>query len=101
MARSTSKVILFSRVTVDRKVHQWPTAIFNKHEEARTFATLLKMAHATGNADLARKMDPKTALDGEGKLVTGLKFSILEVPYSPAVDLGDDDSIDAPETATT
>lgn len=101
MAKSTAKVILFSRVTVDRKTLQWPTAVFNDHQAARTYATFLKMAHAAGNKELAVKLDPKTHADAEGNLVPGLKFSIVEAPYSPSPDLGDDDSIETEPPQTS
>ena len=91
MARSTSKVILFSRVTVGKQVHQWPTAVFNDHEEARSFATVLGMAHKSGDVESAKKMDPKTAVTEDGTLVPGLKFSIVEVPYSPSPSVGASD----------
>lgn len=91
MARSTAKVILFSKVKHENKLHQWPTAVFNSHEEARNFATVLMMAHKSGDAESARKMDPHTALGGDGKLIAGLKFSIVEVPYSPSAAIGSDD----------
>lgn len=101
MARSTSKVILFSRVTVDKKVHQWPVAVFNDHPSARTHATLIKMAHASGNAELAKRLDGKTVVTEDGKLADGLKFSIVEVPYAPQPDFGQDDSIESDETPTS
>ena len=83
MARSTAKVILFTRVTHDKKVHQWPTAVFNDHDSARAYATMIKMAHSAGNTESARALDAKTAVDGDGKLIPGIKFSIAEVPYAP------------------
>lgn len=101
MAKSTAKVILFSRVTVDKKTLQWPTAVFNDHNSARTYATFIKMAHTAGNTDLAVKLDPKTQADADGKLYPGLKFSIVEAPYSPAPDLGDDDSIETESAQTS
>jgi|SRR5271168_954895 len=91
MARSTAKVILFSRVKVATKVHQWPTAVFNSHEDARQFATILMMAHKSGDVTAATAMDSRTAVAEDGKLVTGLKFSIAEVPYSPSAAIGTDD----------
>lgn len=101
MAKSTAKVILFSRVTVDKKTLQWPTAVFNDHSGARTYATFLKMAHAAGNKELAVKLDPRTQADAEGTLVPGLKFSIVEAPYSPAPDLGEDGDIETEPAPTS
>lgn len=101
MAASTAKVILFSRVTVDKKVYQWPTAVFNKHDDARSFATVLGMAHRNGDAASATAMDKNTKIDGDGKLVPGLRFSIVEVPYSPSASLGAADMFDEPEAPTS
>jgi hypothetical protein len=101
MARSTSKVILFSRVTVNKQVHQWPTAVFNNHEDARSFATILGMAHKSGDAATATAMDAKTAKAEDGTLIAGLKFSIVEVPYSPPVSIGASDMLDDDTAPTT
>lgn len=100
MARSTAKVILFSRVTVDDKTAQWPTAVFNDHNEAKAFATIIKMAHTNGDAKAAVALDSKTALDKNGKLVPGLRFSIAEVPYQPTPALSDGDLFGEDETKT-
>jgi hypothetical protein len=100
MARSTAKVILFSRIKDGNKTVQWPTAVFNTHEDARGFATILSMAHKSGDAKTAQAMDAKTPVDGEGKLITGLRFSIVEVPYSPAASLAASDMLDEPESPT-
>lgn len=91
MARSTAKVILFSRITVDGKTHQWPTAVFNDHDEAKAFATVIKMAHQSGNVEGAKALDKNTPVDDKGKLVPGLRFSIAEVPYQPTPALSDSD----------
>lgn len=101
MAASTYKVILFSRVTVDKKTHQWPTAVFNKHADAKTFATILSVAHKSGDVETAVKMDPRAAVDADGKLVPGLRFSIVEVPYAPTASFGTDDMFDAPDGVTS
>lgn len=89
--RAATKHILFTRVTVDKAVKQWPTAIFPNADAAKSFGSLLNMAHKTGNVELAVKLDAKTALDKEGKLAPGVKFSLLEVPYAPSLAAGDDD----------
>lgn len=101
MARSTAKVILFSRVTHNKAVHQWPTAVFNTHDDAKSFATILSMAHKSGDVETAKKMDAKTAIQEDGKLVPGLRFSIVEVPYSPEASLGITDMLDSEETPAT
>jgi hypothetical protein len=101
MARSTAKVILFSRVKDGNKTVQWPTAVFNNHEDAKSFATILSMAHKSGDVKTAQAMDAKTPVDGDGKLVAGLRFSIVEVPYSPAASLAASDMLDSDDTPTS
>lgn len=101
MAKSLRKVILFSRVKDGNKTVQWPTAVFNNHEDAKTFATILSMAHKSGDAATAKSMDAQTKVTEDDKLVPGLRFSIVEVPYSPEASLGASDMIDADETPTT
>lgn len=100
MARSTSKVILFSKVPDGKSTFQWPTAVFNNHDDAKSFATILGMAHKSGDAKTAVAMDAKTALNEDGTLRPGLKFSIVEVPYSPPVSIGASDMLDEDETPT-
>ena len=101
MARSTSKVILFSKLTDGDKTAQWPTAVFNTHEEAKAFATIVKMAHTSGDVKAAQGLDPKTALDKSGKLVPGIRFSIVEVAYAPTPSLSDGDLFGEDETPTS
>jgi hypothetical protein len=101
MARSTSKVILFSRVKDGNKTVQWPTAVFNNHDDAKSFATILSMAHKSGDVETAKAMDAKTAVTEDGKLVAGLRFSIVEVPYSPAASLAASDMLDTEDAPTS
>lgn len=86
--KAATKTILFSRVTVDKAVHLWPTAVFANDKDAKAYATLLKMAHSTGNVDLAVSLDPETRLTAEKTLVPGIRFSIKIAPYAPTP--GDD-----------
>lgn len=99
--RSTTKQILFSRVTVGNKAVQWPTGVFANEKSAKEFAGVLNLAHKTGNVDLATQLDPKTHKTADGKLTPGLKFSLLEVPYEPSVADSSDDLFgdDKPPTA--
>lgn len=101
MAASTRKVILFSRIKDGNKTLQWPTAVFNDHEDAKTFATILSVAHKSGDVKTAQAMDQHTKVDGDGKLVTGLRFSIVEVPYSPKASFGISDMLDEPDSPTS
>ena len=100
MAKSTQKVILFSRVELDGKPAQWPTAVFNDHPSARAYATMVKIAHQSGDVKSAKALDGKTPTDKAGKLVPGIRFSIAEVPYAPTPDLGDDELFGKDEEPT-
>jgi hypothetical protein len=100
MARSTAKTILFARQTVDGKTLQWPVAVFNDLESTKAYATMVKMAHASGNAEHAKTLDPGTLVDKNGKLHPGLKFSIKEVPYAPAPTFGEAELFGEDETPT-
>lgn len=101
MARAAKSVILFSRVTVDDKTAQWPVATFSDHDAAKTYATLIKMAHANGDVKTAKALDSKTAVDGKDKLIPGMRFSIVEVPNQPSPSLGDGDLFGEEETPTS
>lgn len=100
MARSTAKTILFARYTIDKANHQYPVAVFNDLESTKAYATMIKMAHASGNVDHARALDPGTPLDKDGKLHPGIRFSIKEVPYAPQPVFGDADLFGDAETPT-
>lgn len=89
--RSTTKHILYSKVTVGNKSIQWPTGVFANEKSAKEFAGVLNLAHKTGNVDLAMQLDAKTHKTADGKLTPGLKFSLLEVPYEPSVADSSDD----------
>jgi hypothetical protein len=83
--RALTKTILFTRVTVDKHVQQWPVAVFGNVQAAKTHAVLISTAHNSGNADMAKVLDPQTKTDADGKLIPGIKFSLLEVPYEPSL----------------
>lgn len=91
--KASSKTVLFSRITVNKAVHQWPIGIFANPTSAKTYAAYVKMAHSSGLVELAKKLDPKTRLTEDGKLMPGVKFSIVTLPYepSPGDGIGDDD----------
>ena len=89
--RALTKTILFTRVTVDKHVHQWPVAVFGDTAKAKTHAVLINTAHVAGNVEMAKSLDPQTRVDAEGKLIPGIKFSVVEVPYEPSLaDSADD-----------
>lgn len=101
MAVKTTSVILFARVKDGNKTLQWPVATFGNHDRARSFATILGMAHKNGDAESARSMDPQTKTTDDGKLVPGLRFSIVETRYDPSASLGASDMFDEPEVPTS
>lgn len=82
--KATAKTVLFSRVTINKAVHQWPVGVFANPTSAKTYAAYIKMAHSSGNAELAKKLDPKTRVGEDGTLVPGLKLSLLTLPYEPS-----------------
>jgi hypothetical protein len=89
--KAATKTVLFTRVTVDKQVHLWPTAVFANDKSAKAYTMLLSMAHKTGNTDLAVQLDPETRLTEEKTLVPGVKFSIKIVTYEPTLGESGDD----------
>lgn len=94
--RSTEKTILFARLTVDRKTHQWPVAVFNTKESAGTYAAYLKMAHSVGHTETVRTLDVNAKVDDNGHLIPGTKFSLQTLPYEPSPASGIDEEEPAP-----
>jgi len=96
-----NKTVLFSRVTVNKSVHQWPIAVFPNPVAAKTYAAYIKMAHSAGDIETAKRLDPKTRLDESGALIPGIKFSVTELTYDPSAvaPLADDDLIESPATS--
>lgn len=87
MARTaaTTKVVLFTRVTVDKSVHLWPTGIFSSDRDAKAYVTALRAAHESGDAVTAKALDPETRIAEDGTLIKGVKFSLRIVSYNPAL----------------
>lgn len=95
-----SKAILFCRVTHERKTHLYPVAVFANAQAARQYAVFLSLAHQHGDAETAKKLDPRTILDSEGKLAKGAKWAAQTVAYAPVPDAGVPESFDMDEPAT-
>lgn len=91
--KANTKTILFSKVLINKSLHQWPIAVFATPVSAKTYAAYIKMAHSAGNVELVKSLDPKTRLTDEGALVPGVKFSVVTITYepSPTATLGADD----------
>lgn len=81
--KSRNKTILFSSITVNKVKRQWPTAVFNTPADAKSYAGMIRLAHASGNAEMAKALDPRTAVGEDGKLHPDVKFSLFTVPYAP------------------
>lgn len=98
--RAASKVILFSRTTVGKAVHNHPVAVFSKDAEAKAYAVMINTAIKSGNAEMAKSLDSKVMLDEAGALVDHVKFSLVSVPYSPTFGGGTDDLFSEESSAT-
>lgn len=98
--RAIQKTILFAKVTHDRKVHQWPVAVFAKADDARAYATFLRLAYRAKDDASIAALDPSHARDAEAKPLYEVKWSMLTVPYSPLPELDSDDNAVKDETPT-
>lgn len=98
--RAASKVILFSRTTIGKAVHNHPVAVFSKDTEAKSYAVMINTAIKSGNTEFAKSLDPKVMLDESGALVDHVKFSLVSVPYSPTVGGGADELFSEESSAT-
>jgi hypothetical protein len=83
--KANNKTILSSRVLYDKKVHQHPIAVFSAAQAAKAYATALHSAITAGDLVRAKELDAAIVLDAEGKIVPGVKFSVLDVPYAPEI----------------
>ena len=59
MAASKDKTVLFARATEGKAIHQWPVAVFNTEQNARSYAAFLKLAQTSGNPELQLALDPQ------------------------------------------
>lgn len=100
MAAALSKAILFSTARHDRKVFTHPVAVFGNDKDAKAYATFMRLAHRSSDADALIALDPKVTVDGDGKPVADIKWSIVTVPYAPSPDFGDEDDT-ATDSAST
>lgn len=89
--KAANKVIVFTRVTVDKVPHLWPTAVFAGDKTARAFAVALMQAYKANDAKRVKELDPDCKTDGEGKLYPGAKLSMKIAPYEPELIVSDED----------
>lgn len=101
MPISTKKVILFARATEGKVVHQWPVAVFNQPSGAKSYASMLRIAYKSGSHEAIAVLDPSHRKDGDGKALTEIKWSTLEVPYQPQPTFDDDETASAEDTPTS
>jgi hypothetical protein len=92
MARSTTKTILFARATHGKVVRQWPVAVFNDTAAAKSYATFLKLAYKSQDDETIAVLDPSAFRQEDGTPVYDTKWSVTEVPYSPAPDFTEDET---------
>lgn len=94
MPRSMSKVILFTKVTIDKKIHQWPVATFSNAKDATAFVRALHAAWKSGKAEAVKELDPSVRLTEAGTLPEGAKFATATVPHAPDLPAADDVEIE-------
>lgn len=99
--RATSKVILFGKATAGKALHQWPIAVFAKTDEARAYATFLKLAYRAKDADAIAALDPGHAKDANDEPLYTAKWSMVTVPYAPLPEMDADDEAATDETPTS
>lgn len=99
--RATSKVILFGRATHERKVHQWPVAVFAKTDDARAYATFLRLAYRAKDEGAIAALDPGHAKTSDDKIIFEVKWSMVTVPYAPLPEMDADSDAATDETPTT
>lgn len=93
MPVSTQKSILFSRATEGKAVHLWPVAVFNQPSQAKTYASMLKVAYKSGNHEAVAALDPNHRKGEDGTPLSDIKWSVVTVPYSPEPSFGEDDDV--------
>lgn len=89
MPKSTAKTILYCRVQVEKKMHLYPVSVHVNDQSAKNFAAMLYMAYHNGDVDRVKALDPTFPFLSDGKLPTGAKWSIKQVPYEPTFDVTD------------
>lgn len=81
--KQTEKILLHASATVGTKVHRWIVAAFAADTFAGIYAGMLKAAHAAGDAEAVKRLDPNAATDADGRPLTPIKLSVQKVPYNP------------------
>lgn len=98
--KAATKTILFSRVTVGKAVKQHPVAVFGRETDAKAYASLIDIAHKTGNAEMAKQLDERTEFAEDGSPHPGVRFALVTVPYAPTL-AASSDELFAPESSAT
>lgn len=92
MAKSLTKVVLFATSRHDKKVYQHPVASFNSEATAKSYAMILRLAHRSGDVVMAKELDPRVQLTGDGELIADTKWSMVTLPYEPEPSVDDDET---------
>jgi hypothetical protein len=88
--KAATRTILTSRVEFEKKLHTHPIAVFPNEPAAKAYATELHIAISKGDAAKVKELDERIVLDASGAIVTGVKFSVVSVPYDPTISNVDD-----------
>lgn len=95
MPVSTEKTILFARALDGKVTHQWPVAVFNQPAQAKSYAGMLRLAYSTGSPEAIKALDPNAKKGADEKHLTGVKYSLVTVPYAPTPAFADEDDAEA------
>jgi len=99
--RATSKVILFGKATYNKKLYQWPIAVFAKTDDARAYATFLRLAYRAKDEGAIAALDPSHAKTDDNAIIFDVKWSMVTVPYAPLPEMDTDADAATEETPTT
>ena len=94
MPVKTKAAVLFARATHDKVSHLWPVAVFSDSADAKSYATLLRIAYRAGDAEAIALLDPSHRKDGDSKPLLDVKWSVATVPYAPKPVFSEDAATD-------
>lgn len=87
--RSTSKYVVFTRSSHEKRTITRPTAVFANTKTAMVYKARLSAAHAAKDVQRVMALDPKAPLTPEGKLHDDTKFTVVELPYEPTEEVAE------------
>lgn len=77
------RTIVFAQHKDGTKTFTRPVAVFANSGSAAQFKAALAAAHAAGNADAVKALDPDVPLTVDDKLHAGTLFAFKVIPYEP------------------